>query len=51
MVMRVLWFIVNVGTVLHMKEAVSVDHKRLVLFFLFIVLVQTTLITVQILRA
>ena len=34
-----------------MKEAVSVDHKRLVLFFIFIVLVQTTLITVQILRA
>ena len=34
-----------------MKEAVSADHKSLVLFFFIIVLVQTTLITVQILRA
>ena len=46
-----LCFIVNVGSMRHMKEAVSADHKSLVLFFFIIVLVQTTLITVQILRA
>ena len=33
------------------ERSSDVDHKRLFLFFLFIVLVQTTLITVQILRA
>ena len=43
-----LCFIVDVGSVRHMKEAVGADHKSLVPL---IVLVQTTLITVQILRA
>ena len=37
-----LCFIVNVGSVRHMKEAVSVDHKSLVLFFYYCSCVNNT---------